>query len=62
MLLLIIVFLYNYYFKNKKLILGDTALIAGIYGPTESRLHKIFHNKASVEASFGTMKGPSSEY
>ncbi|XP_011496302.1 PREDICTED: exosome complex component RRP46 [Ceratosolen solmsi marchali] len=39
---------------------GDTAVIAGVYGPVESKLHKMFYNKANVEASFRPMKGPPS--
>ncbi|OXU18502.1 hypothetical protein TSAR_012052 [Trichomalopsis sarcophagae] len=39
---------------------GDTSVLAGVYGPVEAKLQKMFHNKATVEATFGPIKGPPS--
>ncbi|XP_012275797.1 exosome complex component RRP46 [Orussus abietinus] len=39
---------------------GDTAVIAGVYGPVEGRLQKMMHDKASVEAVYNPVKGPPS--
>ncbi|KAJ8673835.1 hypothetical protein QAD02_005097 [Eretmocerus hayati] len=39
---------------------GDTAVIAGVYGPVEAKAQKMFYDKATVEATFGPIKGPPS--
>nr|XP_033338332.1 exosome complex component RRP46 isoform X1 [Megalopta genalis]XP_033338333.1 exosome complex component RRP46 isoform X1 [Megalopta genalis] len=36
---------------------GDTAVIAGIYGPAESKAQKMLYDKASVEVSYAPIKG-----
>ncbi|KAF3424063.1 hypothetical protein E2986_05214 [Frieseomelitta varia] len=37
---------------------GNTAVIAGIYGPVEAKLQKMIYDKASVEVSYSPIKGP----
>ncbi|CAL7950052.1 unnamed protein product [Xylocopa violacea] len=37
---------------------GDTAVIAGIYGPIEAKPQKMIYDKASVEVSYIPIKGP----
>ncbi|XP_017766963.1 PREDICTED: exosome complex component RRP46 [Eufriesea mexicana] len=37
---------------------GDTAVVAGIYGPIEAKPQKMIYDKASVEVSYTPIKGP----
>ncbi|XP_076165722.1 exosome complex component Rrp46 [Ptiloglossa arizonensis] len=37
---------------------GDTAVLAGIYGPVEAKPQKMIYNKASVEVSYVPVRGP----
>ncbi|XP_017890063.1 exosome complex component RRP46 [Ceratina calcarata] len=37
---------------------GDTAVVAGIYGPIEAKPQKMIYDKASVEVSYSPIKGP----
>ena len=56
------VIIYQYYFTNNVLyISGNTAVIAGIYGPVEAKLQKMIYDKASVEVSYSPIKGPTSK-
>lgn len=40
---------------------GNTAVIAGIYGPIEAKPQKMIYDKASVEVSYSPIKGPGSK-
>ncbi|KAK2580600.1 hypothetical protein KPH14_007719 [Odynerus spinipes] len=37
---------------------GDTAVMAGIYGPVEPKAQKMIYDKASVEVVYSPVKGP----
>ncbi|XP_015185058.1 PREDICTED: exosome complex component RRP46 [Polistes dominula] len=37
---------------------GDTAVIAGVYGPIEAKAQKMIYDKASVEVVYSPLKGP----
>ncbi|XP_015589164.1 exosome complex component RRP46 [Cephus cinctus] len=37
---------------------GDTAVVAGIYGPVEARVQKMMYDKASIEVVYTPIKGP----
>ena len=37
---------------------GDTAVLAGVYGPVESKPQKMIYDKACVEVSYIPIKGP----
>ncbi|KOX76988.1 Exosome complex component RRP46 [Melipona quadrifasciata] len=37
---------------------GNTAVIAGIYGPVEAKPQKMIYDKASIEVSYSPIKGP----
>ncbi|XP_046831912.1 exosome complex component RRP46 [Vespa velutina] len=37
---------------------GDTAVIAGVYGPVEPKAQKMIYDKASVEVVYSPVKGP----
>ncbi|XP_029041317.1 exosome complex component RRP46 [Osmia bicornis bicornis] len=37
---------------------GDTAVVAGVYGPVEPKLQKMIYDKAFVEVSYTPIKGP----
>lgn len=39
---------------------GDTCVVAGIYGPIEAKLQKMMYDKASVEVVFSPICGPPS--
>lgn len=41
--------------------LGDTAVLAGIYGPIESKPQKMIYDKACIEVSYIPIKGPASK-
>lgn len=41
--------------------LGNTAVVAGIYGPIEAKPQKMIYDKASIEVSYIPVKGPASK-
>lgn len=40
---------------------GDTAVVAGVYGPVEAKPQKMMHDRASVETIFSPATGPACE-
>lgn len=40
---------------------GDTCVVTGVYGPIESKLQKMMHDKAHVDVVFSPIKGPPSK-
>lgn len=49
-------------FGSNVCILGDTAVVAGVYGPVETKPQKMIYDKAFVEVSYTPIKGPASKY
>lgn len=50
------------FIDNFLYLLGDTAVVAGIYGPIEAKPQKMIYDKASVEVSYTPIKGPASKF